>query len=99
MSNSMVLPTKKPCVTIESMQYTFSWVWFFVGLVAFVGGAVILKYYDKVSEFMGSGVAGYQRWKIVALCVSGAGLIMMFNLHTFILGFIAQLIFGGAIGH
>jgi len=79
-------------------MYSFSLVWFFIGLAIEAAGLATLKYYDKISEFMGTGVGGYQKWKIAALVMCGGGLLMMFNLHTLILEFVANLIFGGALG-
>ena len=79
-------------------MYSFSLLWFFIGIIVSVAGALILKYYDKVSEAMGSGVAYYQRWKIVGLVTFVAGIFIAFNIHTLVIEFVARLIFGGAIG-
>ena len=56
-----------------------------------------MRYYDKISEFMGTGISGYRKWKIGALVMCCIGLLMMFNLHMFVFGLIADLIFGGVL--
>lgn len=81
------------------LMYSFSWIWFFVGIIVSIVGALTLKYYDKVSEAVGSGVVGYQRWKIVGLVTFAAGVFIALNLHTLIIEFVARLIFGGVIGN
>jgi len=78
-------------------MYEFSWMWFVIGFAVVIGGIFFLRYYKQVADNIGSGVASYERYKIVALCVSGAGILMMFNLHNLVIGFIANLIFGGVI--
>ncbi len=78
-------------------MYEFSWLWFFIGIVIAIAGALILKYYDKVADAMGSGVAYYQRWKIVGLVTFAAGIFISLNLHTLIIEFVARLIFGSAL--
>jgi hypothetical protein len=57
-----------------------------------------MKYYQQVSEAMGTGINGYQKWKLAALIGIGAGFLMMFSLHILVLRFVANLIFGGALG-
>ena len=79
-------------------MYEFSWAWFGVGVVVLAAGIATLKFYDKISDAMGTGAAAYDKWKIAALVMCADGLIMMFNLHSLILNFIAQLFFGGMRG-
>lgn len=81
----------------NSVMYEFSWMWFFVGILTIVAGVLFLRFYKQIADNMGSGVASYQRYKLVALGICGAGFIMMFNLHTMVIAFIANLIFGGVL--
>ena len=78
-------------------MYSFSWLWFFIGIIAVGVGLAWLRFYKQIADNMLSGVTSYNRSKIVALCVMGAGFIMMFNLHTLIVEFIGRAIFGGAL--
>ena len=80
-------------------MYSFSWLWFFVGLIVVAAGAAILKYYDKISDAMGTGVGGYQKWKLAAIIICAAGILMMFSLHTLVLNLIANLFFSGMRGN
>ena len=80
-------------------MYSFSWLWLFIGAIIAVVGAMILKYYDKVADAMGSGVAYYQRWKIVGLVTFAAGVLIALNLHTLVIEFVGRLIFGGVVGN
>lgn len=58
-----------------------------------------MRFYKEIADSMGSGVASYQRYKLVALGICGAGMIMMFNVHTLVIAFIANLIFGGVMNN
>ncbi|MCL2280419.1 hypothetical protein FWC31_00820 [Candidatus Saccharibacteria bacterium] len=78
-------------------MYKFSWMWFFIGLAVLLAGVAFLRFYKEVADNMGNGVTSYDRYKIVALCVSGVGILMMFNLHNLVIAFIANLIFGGVL--
>jgi len=73
-------------------MYHFSWLWFFVGLAVAALGLVWLRFYKEISDNM---TFSYDRSKLIGLLLCGAGLIMMFNLHSLIFEFIARLIFGG----
>jgi hypothetical protein len=77
------------------MEYEFSWTWFFVGLVVQAVGVLFVRYYRQVADNMGSGVASYDRFRIAAVATCAVGILMMFNLHSLIIGWLAKLIFGG----
>jgi len=78
-------------------MYEFSFLWFFVGLIVAGVGIAFLRFYKEVADNMGGGVSSYQHYKIAALVVCGAGILMTFNLHNLVLGFVANLIFGGVL--
>jgi hypothetical protein len=79
-------------------MYEFSILWFFIGLAVTALGIAFLRFYKEVADNMGNGVASYDHYKIAALIVCGAGILMTFNLHNLVIGFIANLIFGGTLG-
>jgi hypothetical protein len=78
-------------------MYEFSWLWFFIGIVVALGGIAFMRFYKEVADSMGQGVSSYNHYKIAALVVCGAGILMMFNLHNLVIAFIANLIFGGVL--
>jgi len=78
-------------------MYEFSWLWFFVGIVIVLGGAAFLRFYKEIADNMGSGVTSYDHYKIAALIVCGAGVLITFNLHNLVIAFIVNLIFGGTL--
>jgi hypothetical protein len=78
-------------------MYEFSFLWLFIGLAVVGLGIAFMRFYKEVADNMGNGVASYQHYKIAALCVCGAGILMMFNLHNLVIAFIANLIFGGVV--
>jgi hypothetical protein len=77
------------------MEYHFSWLWFFVGFAVIAVGVIWLRFYKQVADNLGSGVASYDRYKLAALITCGVGILMLFNLHTMILEWLAKTIFGG----
>jgi hypothetical protein len=78
-------------------MYEFSFLWFFIGIAVVLGGIVFMRYYKEIADNMGSGVASYNHYKIAALVICGAGILMTFNLHNLIIAFVANLIFGGVM--
>ena len=78
-------------------MYEFSWMWFFIGIATIVAGVLFMRFYKEIADNMGSGAASYQRYKLVALGICAVGMIMMFNVHNLVIGFIANLIFGGVM--
>jgi hypothetical protein len=77
------------------MHYEFSWLWFVIGLIVFVAGAVFMKYYQKLADIMAGGVSSYRNFQIFGLVMLGLGLIFMLNLHSLLLNWLAQSLFGG----
>lgn len=75
------------------MDYYFSWGWFLVGIIIAAIGATILRYFVWFAENFGAGAGSYDRVKLVGLIVSGIGLLVMFNLHLFLLRLVLSLVF------
>jgi hypothetical protein len=78
-------------------MYEFSFLWFFIGIAVVLVGIAFMRFYKEVADNMGNGVASYDHYKLAALIVCLAGILMMFNLHNLVIAFIGNLIFGGAI--
>jgi hypothetical protein len=74
------------------MDFTFSFGWFFFGIVVLIVGILFVRFHQKVADEFGAGAASYDRYKLVALITCGVGMAIMFNLHILILEFIAHLI-------
>ena len=68
-----------------------------IGLIIVTVGILFLRFYKQIADNMGSGVVSYERYKLVALCISGVGILIMFSLHVLVLTFIADTFFGGGL--
>jgi len=66
-------------------MYEFSWGWFFIGTLILVGGVVFVRFHQWIADNFGSGVSSYDRYKLWALITCAVGILVMLNLHTFIL--------------
>jgi uncharacterized membrane protein YidH (DUF202 family) len=77
------------------MQYEFSFGSFFIGLVILIIGAAFVRWHQVIADNMGSGVASYERFKLWAFIACGLGLLVMLNLHTFILGWFFDMLLPG----
>lgn len=75
----------------------FSFLWFFVGIIITVIGLLFTKYYKAIADNFGWGVNSYEKYKLVGICTTMAGIIIAFNLHVYILDFIARTFFGSMI--
>ena len=78
-------------------MYEFSIFWCIIGIIVVLGGVAFLRFYKEVADNMGSGVSSYNHYKIAALIMCGAGILMTFNLHNLVIAFVANLIFGGTL--
>ena len=76
------------------MTYEFSIGWFFAGLLILAVGIAFVKWHRVIADNFGGGVGSYERYKLWALITCGVGLIVMVNLHTFLLTWFFGLIFG-----
>ena len=78
------------------MDYTFSWAAFFIGALILLVGAALTLWYRPIADTMGGGASSYDRYRLVGLIACIVGLVVMLNLHTVILGWIAGMFFSGA---
>lgn len=67
------------------MQYEFSIGSFFVGLLILAAGVAFVRWHQTIADNMGSGVSVYEKYKLYAFITCGVGLLVMLNLHAFIL--------------
>ena len=75
-----------------SISWEFSVGWFMLGLLIFVAGGAVVVFYRQISENLASGVSSYDRVKLFGLIACGVGMLIMMNLHTFLLGLLVDLI-------
>ena len=66
-------------------MYEFSWGWFFIGFLIVVGGVVFVRFHQWAADNFGGGVSSYDRFKLWAVITCIVGVLVMLNLHTFIL--------------
>ena len=76
------------------MEYSLSAGSFFVGLLIIIAGVLFVRWYQKIADNFGSGVASYERYRLVAFIVCGLGFVIMLNIHSVILTIIFNSIFG-----
>ena len=77
---------------LDIMMYEFSIGSFFIGFLILAVGIAFMRWHQWVADNFGSGVGSYDRYKLWALGTCAAGFIIMVNLHTPILRWIADLI-------
>jgi len=77
------------------MEYTFDWGAFILGILILAAGGALVVYYRPIADNFGSGAASYDRYRIWGLIGCGLGLVVMLNLHTFLLTLFFSQLFGG----
>lgn len=77
------------------MDWNFSFGWFFLGLLILIAGTLVTVFYQPISDNMASGVSSYERVKLFGIITAVVGLTVMANLHTLILSFFVNIVFGG----
>ena len=75
------------------MDWNFSFGWMFVGLLILAGSGAVVINYQKISDYMLSGVSSYDRVKFWGMIGVGLGLAVMANLHTLLLTLFVNLVF------
>ena len=76
------------------MKYTFSLGWMFGGIAIIIAGALVVIFYRQIAENLANGVSSYERVKFFGVITIIIGLLVTANLHTFLLGLLAKLLFG-----
>lgn len=75
------------------MQWHFSALWLFIGLLVIAGGALTVIFYNKVADAFFEGVKNYGKTKLGGLIAIGVGLLLMTNTHTMILTMLVDFFF------
>ena len=75
------------------MNWNFSFTWVFIGLIIVaIGGIMVAKYHEISTSFL-NGISSYERVKFWGLIAILLGLIVMSNLHIFLLTLFVQAVF------
>jgi hypothetical protein len=74
------------------MSYSFSIVAFIIGFVLLVPSVLFVRYSSKVADTFGGSYGRYQIYSYVAV---GVSILIMFNIHALIGGFLIENLFGG----
>jgi hypothetical protein len=74
------------------MTYTWSWGAFAVGFILLILSVVFMRYSSKVADMFGGAYSKYQLYSYIT---AGVALVIMFNLHSLIISFLASNVFGG----
>jgi len=77
------------------MEYTFDWGAFILGILILAASGALVVYYRPIADNFGSGAASYDSYRIWGLIGCGLGLVVMLNLHTFLLTLFFSQLFGG----
>ncbi|MCL1839887.1 hypothetical protein FWF89_02735 [Candidatus Saccharibacteria bacterium] len=75
------------------MSWEFSIGWFILGVIILAAGAAVVIFYRQISYGIGSGINSFDRVKLFGIIACIVGLVVMANLHTFLLGLLVNLIF------
>ena len=75
------------------MDWTFSFGWMFLGPIIAAAGVAIVANYQKISDYMLSGVSSYDRCKFWGIIIMVVGLLIMANIHTLLLTLFVDIVF------
>jgi hypothetical protein len=75
------------------MDWTFSFGWMFLGLIIAAAGVAVVANYQKISDYMLSGVSSYDRCKFWGIIIMVVGLLIMANIHTLLLTLFVDIVF------
>jgi hypothetical protein len=67
------------------MDYEFSWGAFMIGVIITIIGVLVLRFYQPLADNLSSGAVSYDRFKLAGLIGTIVGIIVMLNLHTFLI--------------
>jgi len=75
------------------MSWEFSIGWFATGVIILAAGAAVVVFHKQISYGLASGVSSFDRVKLFGIIACVLGLLIMTNLHTFLLGLLVDLVF------
>ena len=76
------------------MDFEYSFGWMIGGLVIALVGGLIVVFYKQIADNLANGVSSYDHVKLFGIITIVIGLIITANLHTLILGWLVNLMFG-----
>jgi hypothetical protein len=76
------------------MSWEFSIGWFMLGVLILAAGAAIVLFYRQISYGLASGISSFDNVKLFGIVTCIVGLLIMSNLHTFLLNALVNLVFG-----
>ena len=76
------------------MDFEYNCGWMIGGLVIALAGGLIVVFYKQIADNLANGVSSYDHVKLFGIITIVVGLIVTANLHTLILGWLVNLMFG-----
>lgn len=76
-------------------EYEFSFTAVIIGLIIVALGALMVRYYNKLSDTIPIG--NYTRWRLAGFITIGIGFLVITNLPSFILAKIVEAIISGGL--
>ena len=76
------------------MDFEYNFGWMIGGLVIALAGGLIVVFYKQIADNLANGVSSYDHVKLFGIVTIVVGLIVTANLHTLILGWLVNLMFG-----
>lgn len=76
------------------MDFEYNFGWMIGGLVIALAGGLIVVFYKQIADNLANGVSSYDHVKLFGIITIVVGLIVTANLHTLILGWLVNLMFG-----
>ena len=78
---------------MADINWEFSFGWFMCGLAILIAGGLAVIFYRQIAENLANGVSSYDKVKLFGVIGCVIGLLIMANLHTFVLTLLTNLIF------
>lgn len=79
------------------MEYEFSLAWFLGGLGLTIVGALIVIFYKVIANNLVNGVSSYEKVKLFGVLACLIGLVIMANLHIYLLNLLTEFLFERAL--
>lgn len=78
----------------DDMRYEFSIESFLLGLLILAAGVAFVKWYQKIADNFSGDIASYDRYRLWAFITCAVGIVIMLNVHTMILTWFFDMLFG-----
>ena len=77
------------------MSYEFSILSFFIGLLILIASATVIVFHRPLADNLSSGVSSYDKFKMWGVISCVVGLLVMINLHWFLLSLLLSAFIPG----